>query len=80
MNAHKGLFQGADVAGDLADPKPTSVGPVQCGTRVSGDRGCSCVADQGARSDQGDPRGACVGADRGAESGCHCVADEAGDR
>ena len=50
MNAHKGLFQGADVAGDLADPKPTSVGPVQCGTRVSGDRGCSCVADQGARS------------------------------
>ena len=45
---------------------------VRCAARLPGtggrrDRGCSGVADPGARSGQGDPLGACVGADRGAE-------------
>ena len=44
------------------------------------DRGCSGVADPGARSGQGDLRGACVRADRGAQCGCPCAADEAGYR
>ena len=44
------------------------------------ERWCSDVPSPGARGGQGDPRGACVGADRGAECGRPCAADDAGDR
>ena len=50
------------------------------GTGGRRDQECSGVADPGARSGQGDPRGACVGADRGAECVFPCALDDVGDR
>ena len=40
------------------------------------ERWCSGGADAGARSGQGDSRGSCVGADRGADSACACEAHQ----